>query len=168
MNSIWLNHSKYPNYLFSPEGDVLSLKPNRNFDGKTKVKNKCDHVKGYDVVSIVNKDMKRGTKLVHRLIAEVFCENMEGKKQVNHIDGNKKNNHYINLEWVTNQENRDHAVKSGLIAKGERACHKLTDIQVGEIRRMWNDGSKGMEIAIKYGVSRGYVYDIVNNRRRTK
>lgn len=52
--------------------------------------------------------------LLHRLIAITFIPNLHDKKQVNHIDGNKLNNNIENLEWVTNQENQIHKIKTGL------------------------------------------------------
>ena len=52
---------------------------------------------------------------IHRLVAEAFVENTDKTKtEVNHKDGNKLNNYYENLEWVTRKENNDHAIKSGL------------------------------------------------------
>ena len=52
---------------------------------------------------------------IHRLIAETFIPNPENKKVVNHIDGNTHNNSVTNLEWVTQSENMQHAIKTKLI-----------------------------------------------------
>ena len=74
---------------------------------------------------------------MHRLVAEYFVENPLNKEQVNHIDGNKLNNNMNNLEWVTNQENRNHAIKNNLTKNlcGEEApWSKLTKKDVIFIR----------------------------------
>lgn len=87
--------------------------------------------KGYLRVSI-------GGKLffIHRLVAEKFIPNPENKDQVNHINGNKLDNRVSNLEWVSNQENRTHAVKYGLHLSGERCdWSKLTQENVNYIRQ---------------------------------
>lgn len=51
---------------------------------------------------------KRKNYLVHRIVACTFLHNndRETKTQVDHLDGNKENNHIFNLEWVTNSENQ--------------------------------------------------------------
>lgn len=51
---------------------------------------------------------------IHRLVAYEFCTNACNVNIVNHIDGNKQNNYYKNLEWVTAKENTNHAIKTGL------------------------------------------------------
>lgn len=55
---------------------------------------------------------------VHRFVASAFIPNPEGKPMVNHIDGDKGNNHASNLEWVTAKENAQAASKQGLLRQG--------------------------------------------------
>lgn len=64
---------------------------------------------GYFTVALNHK-----THSVHRLVAAAFCDNTNNKPYVNHIDGNKQNNHYVNLEWCTPSENEKHAHSIGL------------------------------------------------------
>lgn len=70
---------------------------------------------------------------VHRLVAEAFIPNPEGKPLVNHIDGCKTNNVVSNLEWVTAKENVAHAWATGLQLP-RHSQRKLTADQVREIR----------------------------------
>lgn len=53
----------------------------------------------------------RRKQLVHRLVARAFIPNPQLKPCVNHINGDKYNNHISNLEWVTYSENEIHSYK---------------------------------------------------------
>lgn len=90
-----------------------------------------DNGKGYYRVSIGGK-----LQFVHRLVATKYIPNPDNLPQVNHKDGNKHNNCVDNLEWVTNQQNRNHAMEEGLHTIGEKCSwSKLTKEQVEFIRK---------------------------------
>ena len=68
-------------------------------------------VNGYLQVSLkIDNENKFMNKYIHRLVAQFWLDNINNKKEVNHIDGNKKNNNILNLEWVTAKENSNHRV----------------------------------------------------------
>jgi hypothetical protein len=95
-------------YYVSEDGDVYSKKyhPKRNPNCEMR-KLKPFLKNGYLQVAIYINGKQKFLS-IHRLVAECYITNPNNKPQVNHIDGNKLNNHYINLEWVTNKENADH------------------------------------------------------------
>lgn len=51
---------------------------------------------------------------VHQWVAKTFIPNPNNYKEINHIDGNKRNNRIENLEWCTRQENNQHMYRVGL------------------------------------------------------
>ena len=69
---------------------------------------------GYERINLQTDNRKSKRFGVHRLVACAFISNPENKPTVNHIDGNKQNNHVSNLEWATHQEQSDHAASTGL------------------------------------------------------
>lgn len=138
-------------YTITPGGEVINNKWNR------KVKPQPNG-KGYLRFSV-------GGKLVfvHRIVAQLYVPNPENKPQVNHKDGNKLNNCADNLEWVNNQENRNHAIISNLHIHGEKCpWSKLTQNDINYIRT--HADMKRVDLARKFGVSRSHISAIINHK----
>lgn len=106
--------------------------------------------------------------LVHRLVAMAFVPGHFSGATVNHIDGNKQNNHASNLEWVSLSENTKLQWKAGLVnLRGERhPLAKLTDADVASIRKNLEDGERVRAIATRYNVSDSLIYKIGKGEKR--
>lgn len=113
------------------------------------------------------RDNKARMWFVHRLVAEAFIDNPDGKPFVNHIDGNRSNNVVSNLEWVTMSENHRHAfrVLGRQNRKGSQSnLAKLTEDQIYDIRRQASSGVLHRLIAEQYSVCRQTIGDIANGK----
>lgn len=108
-------------YLISDHGRVYSLHRKRM---------KVIHLNqfGYKKVQLILKNHNH-TVFVHRLVAESFIKRVPEKNEVNHVDGNKLNNHFSNLEWCNRSENVRHAFKLGL----NKGCPKGKRIKKAKI-----------------------------------
>lgn len=103
----------YPGYEVSNLGNVRSL------DRVVVRGNKPLHVRGTKIIPCADYKGylrlrlqfagKRYTLRVHRAVAMAFLPNPNNLPQVNHKDGNKKNNCVENLEWCSNAENQRHS-----------------------------------------------------------
>lgn len=89
------NHGRLKSFKKDKDGNILS---NKNSTGR------------YFSVVLCSQDRKSFSTRIHRLVAEYFIPNPLNKKEVNHKDSNKQNNHVKNLEWVTSAENNAHAI----------------------------------------------------------
>lgn len=106
LNEEWKELTFNTKYKISNYGRIMN---NRGWILKQQV---CK--KGYKRIRLEGLDGIRKTIRVHRLVAIEFVDNPNKLPQVNHIDGNKKNNHFSNLEWCDNSANQLHANKTGL------------------------------------------------------
>ena len=103
---------------------------------------------------------------VHRLVADAFIPVVVGKDVINHIDGNKMNNSVNNLEYCTQSENVQHAIKNNFIPKGlSTYSGKFSPEERQHIKDMWDSGDYSRrEIAKMYNVSHTCINDIINDR----
>ena len=91
----WKSVNGYANYEISSCGRVRNATTERMLKSS-------DH--GYQVINLT-KNGKQKQHYVHRLVAGAFIDNPEEKRCVDHIDGNRMNNHLENLRYATHSEN---------------------------------------------------------------
>ena len=102
---------------------------------------------------------------IHRLVALMFVDGYEDSLVVNHKDGNKKNNAFYNLEWMTQEENEKHAMKHGLKAWGERHYGNIySENQIRKVCELLERDTPYDMIVEKTGVSKTVVYDVKSRK----
>ncbi len=115
---------------------------------------------GYKKITLyVNKEYRHFR--INRLVAELYIPNHNNLPEVDHKDGNKVNNHYSNLEWVTSDENKKRALYKGKRAK------KLTEQDILWIRKNYIPKDKIFgcnAIAKKYDVDKSEISKITTNK----
>lgn len=151
MKEIWKDVKNYEGlYQVSNLGNVKSnqkiLKPNKTHNGYLNVRlYKDNKVKGYGI---------------HRLVAEAFIPNVDNLPQVNHIDGNKKNNNVKNLEWCNAEYNQLHAIKNGMVK-----IHKVMQYDLnGNFIKEWESIKL---IAKHYNTSHVNIVNCCNGKIKT-
>lgn len=151
-------------YAVSNHGRVMRTKDSRHM-GKGAI-NTARIRSGYWAVTLFSHGSRKSFS-VHRLVARAFLGEPTART-VNHIDGNKLNNHADNLEYATYTENMRHAFKTGLYGnrKGENNnMSKLTRDQVDEIRyRYETENITQSELAKQYGMGSRGISDIITGR----
>ena len=122
-------------HLISPRGFIRNLADNS-------VLKPSVNPNGYLKVGLANGDGTHGQFLLHILVAKHFIPNPYNYPQVNHMDGNKEWCDKDNLEWMTSQQNNEHALQIGLRPGYMSADHKetylfriLDGVQVGDLAR---------------------------------
>jgi len=107
-------------YAVSNHGRVAYLESTRKGEyvdipeyGRGRICKLLQHNYGYVLVGFTIGTNRSKPYTVHRLVAKAFIDNPNGLAMVNHKDGDKKNNHVFNLEWVTAKENTVHAIGQG-------------------------------------------------------
>lgn len=152
-------------YDITSDGDIISL--NYNNTGKQQKLKYRLNKKGRPYINLCINGKYKSYE-IHRLVAEAFIPKIEGKEQVNHIDGNKQNNSIKNLEWVTRDENMQHASINGLLPTEFRnAKCKLSNKQVEEIRKKYKPFIyTNKMLSEEYGVSITHIKSIIKGRKR--
>ncbi len=147
----WLNIDGYPGYRVSDSGTVWS-------DRSSKEKRSFPDKKGYMRVQVYSATTSKPyTFKVHRLVAQHYIPNPNDLPQINHLDGNKTNNHVSNLEWCTNEQNQAHALANGL-ATGRFIERQDIAPLLPKIAGALIDGYTIRQIAIRLNAGDGTIF----------
>lgn len=144
MKEKWRNIKGYEGlYQISNKGRVKSLSTikNEEYIIMQQRENAC----GYPRINLSCCGVQK-TYEIHRLVATHFIDNPLNKKEVNHKDGNKRNNNASNLEWVNRRENMLHAFKNGL-------CPGKIEIDLHKARKLLQKGYSTEDLGIVFGCS---------------
>lgn len=136
-----VRHPTKPYYRHLQE---LILSPNSDKDG-------------YLTITLSANGMEKNVR-IHRLVGVAFLENHNGYDQINHKDGNKRNNNVSNLEWCDCKYNQLHAWKTGLkktlkIAQISSCGNNIINIfnSLNDIKKMY----KGVDLSTIVKVCKG-------------
>ena len=161
----WLPIKNYEGvYSISSFGNLRrEIKGKRTFKGRI-IRPSLPH-SGYFCVKLTNNKQVKSVN-IHKLVIETFKHKRPEGKHINHIDGNKLNNKIENLEYLTRKQNTIHAMKLGLIRKGEETTNsKLNNRDVLKIKNLISASNvKASKIAIMFNVSHQCIKDIKKER----
>ena len=107
-------------YKISNNGEIKTLRRNKL------LKKKIDK-DGYFEVALTDKNGKLKSFRVHRLVAHMFCNGYIDGYVVNHIDENKQNNNYKNLEWCTVKYNNNYGDRLNKVSKKLKGREKTEE-----------------------------------------
>lgn len=170
--SEWRIIENHPEYEVSNCGEVRCLVDRVNSSKPFKAGSYVAQIignTGYLRAAVRVSPGKQKLYSVHRLVAKAFIPNPENKPCVNHIDCNKTNNKVENLEWVTDKENRKHAVENNLCNFPTGEYRNDVVYSGDQIRNILNlyylELKTPKEIEELTGIMRQYITLIVKGKR---
>ena len=107
-------------YEIDEYGTMRNIKTGKVFYGSL-------GTQGYIATTLRDANGKKKTEKVHRLVATAFCFKPEGCDVVNHLDEDKTNNYYKNLEWTTIAKNNSWGTRLTRAANTHKHTIKIYD-----------------------------------------
>ena len=168
MEEKWKDINKYEGlYQISNTGKIKSLRKNiimKTWKRGSRINNQ------YETVQLFDKNKKKKTFFIHRLVAEAFIPNPNNFREVNHKDENKMNNCSENLEWCNQSYNRKYSINNGSIKyiKGykNKVCSlKYEDVMWIKENLIYDDNNLGIRaLSKKFNVDKKVISNIYHNK----
>lgn len=156
----WKPIPQFSGWMASSDGDVISP------SGKQPSQSYAD---GYARINIWHQG-KNTRRYVHVLVMAAFCGPKPEGMQVNHKDGNKKNNRLSNLEYCTPSQNTTHAHANGLVKTKpvgtKHYNHRFSELDVLGMRIMAFNKTPQRKIAREFGTRQATVSAIARGLSR--
>lgn len=150
----------FKNYSISKHGVITNLKTGR-------VLKITRNQKGYCQVQISSNGYAK-TITIHKLVYNTYVGEVPNGYEINHIDGNKENNHVSNLETVTKKENMQKAVENGQIKSGIDCPSSVQVSQIDVLSGVEINRFGSINIATnKTGVAGSSISCVINGKRTT-
>ena len=147
----------YPKYSITEHGEVWSYNRKKPYTLKPQG---ATQNKKYFQVRLYNQEYPKGKlNYIHRLVYEHFVGEIPEGKTIDHIDENQSNNHYTNLQIMTQSDNS---------SKSNSKRMKLVD-EREEIRRLYYEERWTQpQIAKHYDCSSTHIWRIINKKRQSR
>jgi hypothetical protein len=102
---------------------------------------------------------------VHRLVYELLISDIPKGLLIRHSCHNPSCINIDHLSLGTEQDNRDDCVNADRHAKGvKNGCSKLKDTDIIAIKKLNTEGISYQKLAIKFGVSKSAIWQIITGR----
>lgn len=145
---------KPPRYAISNFGRIKSF---QGSESGTIIKGSV--IQGYKSLNIRLPKGKSFNKYIHKIVAEAFVNRpSEDHKFVIHLDYEKTNNHFENLQWATKtmmvEHNRKNPNVINKVMPKNSKQYKLTETKVRLIKKMLKSDSTRLKmIAKQFGIT---------------
>lgn len=120
-------------YLCSNHGRVVVTKTGTGSRSPHQLMKLRVNYNGYNYL-LLYKNNKRKHHYIHRLVGLLFVPNPNNYPQIDHIDGNKNNNHSDNIRWCSCSMNMNNPVTKQRLSKVLKGRHTSKAIPIVQLK----------------------------------